>query len=196
MNLLRIQHSNSLCDLVLFSCTLSSSQDLMHCTLSLTVCKCTPCQRASFNSTTDSFSWGHDPYTLACKARPSSDRCWTSLSVSLSLPLSLHWDLFLPITGLAQQLRQPSKNTWFVPCPESVQKGVNITTKSTRQVHVFQDTCHTDRSPCWQTMAFSSLWDDVFRDVHRCIVPLLRRSLQVIIRMDRKCRVRLQLAGL
>ena len=45
----------------------------------------TPCQRASFNSTTDSFSWGHDPYTLACKARPSFDRCWTSLSVSLSL---------------------------------------------------------------------------------------------------------------
>ena len=28
------------------------------------------------------FSWGHDPYTLACKARPSFDRCWTSLSVS------------------------------------------------------------------------------------------------------------------
>ena len=70
---------------LLLSCTLSSSQDLMHCTLFLTVCKCTPCQRASFNSTTDSFSWGHDPYTLACKARDSSDRCWTSLSVSLSL---------------------------------------------------------------------------------------------------------------
>ena len=31
---------------------------------------------------------GHDPYTLACKARPSFDRCWTSLSVSLSLSLS------------------------------------------------------------------------------------------------------------
>ena len=61
----------------------------MHCTLSLTVCKCTPCQRASFNSTTDSFSWGHDPYTLACKARPSSDRCWTSLSVSMSLSLQV-----------------------------------------------------------------------------------------------------------
>ena len=56
----------------------------MHCTLSLTVCMCTPCQRASFNSTTDSFSWGH-----ACKARPSFDRCGTSLSVSLSLSLSL-----------------------------------------------------------------------------------------------------------
>ena len=68
---------------------LSSSQDKMHCQLSLTVCICTPCQRASFNSTTDSFSWGHDPYTLACKARPSFDRCGTSLSVSLSLSLSL-----------------------------------------------------------------------------------------------------------
>ena len=67
----------------------STTVSLMHCTLSLTVCKCTPCQRASFNSTTDSFSWGHDPYTLACKARPSPDRCWTSLSVSLSLSLSL-----------------------------------------------------------------------------------------------------------
>merc|ERR1712136_318086 len=61
----------------------STTVSLMLCTLSLTVCKCTPCHRASFNSTTDSFSWGHDPYTLACKARPSSDRCWTSLSVSL-----------------------------------------------------------------------------------------------------------------
>ena len=67
------------CYLMSFFCILSSSQDSMHCTLSLTVCKCTPCQRASFNSTTDSFSWGHDPYTLACKARPSFDRCWTSL---------------------------------------------------------------------------------------------------------------------
>ena len=62
----------------------STTESLMHCTLSLTVCKCTPCQRASFKNTTGSFSWGHDPYTLACKARPSSDRCWTSLSVSLS----------------------------------------------------------------------------------------------------------------
>ena len=67
----------------------STTESLMHCTLSLTVCKCTPCERASFNSTTDSFSCGRDPYTLACKARPSSDRCWTSLSVSLSLSLSL-----------------------------------------------------------------------------------------------------------
>ena len=60
---------------------LSSSQDMVHCQLSSTVCTCTTCQRASFNSTTDSFSWGQDPYTLACKARPSFDRCGTSLSV-------------------------------------------------------------------------------------------------------------------
>ena len=33
------------------------------------------------------FSWGHDPYTLACKARPSFDGFGTSQSVSLSLPL-------------------------------------------------------------------------------------------------------------
>ena len=88
---------------VFFLCILSSSQDKMHCTLSLTVCTCTPCQRASFNSTTDSFSWGHDPYTLACKARPSFDRCGTSLSVSLSLSLSFErvlviFVLVLPLT--------------------------------------------------------------------------------------------------
>ena len=35
------------------------------------------------------FLRGHDPYTLACKARPSFDGCRTSLSVSLSLSLSL-----------------------------------------------------------------------------------------------------------
>ena len=44
-----------------------------------------PCQRASFTCKTDSFLWGHGPDTLACKARPSFDRCGTSLSVSLSL---------------------------------------------------------------------------------------------------------------
>ena len=31
------------------------------------------------------FLRGHDPYTLACKARPSFDGCRTSLSVSLSI---------------------------------------------------------------------------------------------------------------
>ena len=31
------------------------------------------------------FLRGHDPYTLACKSRPSFDRCRTSLGVSLSL---------------------------------------------------------------------------------------------------------------
>ena len=44
--------------------------------------------RASFTCKTDSFSWGHGPDALACKARPSSDKCGTSLSVSLSLSLS------------------------------------------------------------------------------------------------------------
>ena len=34
------------------------------------------------------FLRGHDPYTLACKARPSFDGCRTYLSVSLSLSLS------------------------------------------------------------------------------------------------------------
>ena len=40
--------------------------------------------RASFTCKTDSFSWGHGPDALACKARPSSDQCGTSMSVSLS----------------------------------------------------------------------------------------------------------------
>ena len=43
----------------------------MYCTLSLTVVSAHLANRASFNSTTDSFSWGHDPCTRACKARPS-----------------------------------------------------------------------------------------------------------------------------
>ena len=30
----------------------------------------------------DSFSWGHDPFTLACEDRPSFDGCGTFLSVS------------------------------------------------------------------------------------------------------------------
>ena len=67
---------------------LSSSQDMMHCQLSSTVYTCTTCHRASFNSTTDSFLWGHDPYTLACKARPSFDRCGTSLSVTVIVIVS------------------------------------------------------------------------------------------------------------
>ena len=41
------------------------------------------------------FLWSHDPYTLACKARPSLDGCGTSLSVSLSLSLSLSFGFFL-----------------------------------------------------------------------------------------------------
>ena len=67
---------------------LSPSQDKSHCQLSITVCTCTTCQWASFNSTTDSFSWGYDPYTLAWKARPSFDWCGTFLTVSLSLSFS------------------------------------------------------------------------------------------------------------
>ena len=87
---LEIQHSNSLCVIsCLFShfflFILSSSQDKMHCQLSSTVCIYTTWQWASFISTTDSFSWCHDRYTLACKISPSFDGCGTSLSVSLSL---------------------------------------------------------------------------------------------------------------
>ena len=88
---LRIQHSNCLWYLFDFviPCTLSPSQVSLRYNLSTTVCTCTPCQRASYTSKTDSFLWGHGPDTLACKARPSFDGCGTSLSVSLSLSLSL-----------------------------------------------------------------------------------------------------------
>ena len=56
---LGIQHSISLCAVsCLFLGILSSSQDMMHCQLSSTVCTCTTCQRASYNSTTDSFIVG------------------------------------------------------------------------------------------------------------------------------------------
>ena len=82
------QHQSEAISMSFFSSILSSSQDKMHCQLSITVSTCTTCQRASFNSTTDSFSWSYDPYTLACKASPSFDRCDTSLSVSLSLSSS------------------------------------------------------------------------------------------------------------
>ena len=63
---------------------LSPSQDLMHCTLSITVGLCTPCQKSKLHQHNRFFLRGHDPYTLACKARPSFDGCRTSLSVSLS----------------------------------------------------------------------------------------------------------------
>ena len=44
--ILRIQHSNLLVWSLtsFFSCSLSSSQVSMHCTLSITFCTCTPCQ--------------------------------------------------------------------------------------------------------------------------------------------------------
>ena len=62
----------------------------MHCQLSLTVGLCTPCQKSKVGLCNRFFSWGHDPFTLACKARPSFDGCGTFLSVSLSLSLSSH----------------------------------------------------------------------------------------------------------
>ena len=95
-----------------FSCSLSSPQDLMHCTLSLTVSTCTPCQWASFISKTDSFSWGHDPYILACKARPSFDGCRTSLSVSLSLSLSPVCSL----SSISVAECAPSLSSWAPQC--------------------------------------------------------------------------------
>ena len=67
-----------------------------------------PCQRASFTCKTDSFLWGHGPDTLACKARPSFDRCGTSLSVSLSLSLSSLSSIFcsLPLVFSRNKTQQ------------------------------------------------------------------------------------------
>ena len=133
LNLLWIQHSNSLwfMSLLFFFCSLSSSQDSVHCTLSVTVCMCTPCQRARSTCKTDSFLWCHGPDTLACKARPSFDRCGTPLSVSLSLSLSLpsRWKAPPLVVGhaleLAEQLDldepslhpEPSRRTSAEPSP-------------------------------------------------------------------------------
>ena len=84
------------CLVFFFFFILSLSHDLMHCTLSITVGLCTPCQKSKLHQHNRFFfSWGHDPYTLACKARPSFDGCWTSLSVSLSLSLSF-FESFVP----------------------------------------------------------------------------------------------------
>ena len=58
------------------------SSPMYYCTLSLTVCKCTPCQQSKPHQCNRFFfSRGHDPYTHACKARPPSTDGWTSLSV-------------------------------------------------------------------------------------------------------------------
>ena len=66
----------------------TSGQDALPTVLNSGSVHTLPKEQA-FNRTTDSFSWGHDPFTLACKARPSFDGYGTSLSVSLSLSLSL-----------------------------------------------------------------------------------------------------------
>ena len=69
----RIYSSNSLCFL---TCSFMSLSCPLYCTLSLTVCKCTPCQQCKPPQCNRCnrffFSRGHDPYTHACKARPSS----------------------------------------------------------------------------------------------------------------------------
>ena len=52
----------------------------MHDILSLTVFKCTTCQQRPHQRNRFFFA-GHDPYTLACKARPPSTDVWTFLSV-------------------------------------------------------------------------------------------------------------------
>ena len=56
-----------------------SGQDALHTVLNSLYMHTLP-----KSSKKDSFSWGHDPCTLACKARPSFDGCGTSLSVSFS----------------------------------------------------------------------------------------------------------------
>ena len=106
----RIQHSNCLwCLFDLFS--LSTWVHLKTCCIAicpLTVCVCTPCQRASSINKIDSFLWGHGLDTLACKTGPSSDRCGTSLSVSLSLDIETIVHLPLHVIMKKQTLQSIS----------------------------------------------------------------------------------------
>ena len=54
---------------VFLTCSFMSLSSPMYCTLSLTVCKCTPCQQSKPHQCNRFFfSRGHDPYTHACKA--------------------------------------------------------------------------------------------------------------------------------
>ena len=54
---------------------LSSSQDLMHCTLSLTVGLCTPCQQSELHQHNRFLFVGSWPLHSSLKSRPSFDRC-------------------------------------------------------------------------------------------------------------------------
>ena len=88
-----IQHSICLCDISVFFqfSEITSGQDALPTVLNSGFVHTLPTVQVP-SALTDSFSWGHDPFTLACKARPSFDGCGTSLSVSLSLSLStLHF---------------------------------------------------------------------------------------------------------
>ena len=73
VNLLRIQRSNSLCDLVLFFLYIEfiSSHDALHSVHNSLYLHTLP--RCKLPSKTDSFLRSHGPDTLACKARPSFD---------------------------------------------------------------------------------------------------------------------------
>ena len=73
-----VYSSNSLCSVYSFFITFSGP---MYYTLSLTVFKCTTCQQSKPHQRNRFFSRGHDPYTLACKARPPSTDVWAFLSV-------------------------------------------------------------------------------------------------------------------
>ena len=111
--------------------------------------------------------WGYDPYTLACKARPSFDRCGTSLSVSLSLSLSLlgHLIEHLPAKQHAHHIcsdtrlaHTPLSSRWG--CPESVWSGTSVCIAMTRcafsiarlqmrNVMQFSRKCQPLRNQCW-----------------------------------------------
>ena len=67
----------------LLSAARTSYRDLKYCTLSFNCVQVQTLPTAQVTSAlTDSFfSWGYDPYTHACKARPLTTVGWTSLSV-------------------------------------------------------------------------------------------------------------------
>ena len=79
-----------------FFSSLNFEFTFVHYTLSTTVCSCTLPKEQVSPVRQILFLWGHGPDTLACKARPSSDQCGTSLSVSLSLSFVICFGLGAP----------------------------------------------------------------------------------------------------
>ena len=76
------------------------------------VFNCGVCAHLANRAATDSFSWSHDPYTLAFKARPSLTDVGL-LSVSLSLSLSLSFAVARPLFSDTTFLPTGDRKSWL-----------------------------------------------------------------------------------